>query len=55
MQEMEKNGIINKIPAIEDICADDFEIVKLTQKETIRRLKDEEEILKITMGDLNRC
>lgn len=55
MQEMEKNGSIAKIPAIEDICDDDFQIVKLTQKETIRRLKDEEEMKKITMQDLNRA
>ena len=54
-QEMEKNGNINKIPEIQDICADDFQIVKLTQKETIRRLKDEEEIKKITLQDLNRA
>lgn len=41
--EMGKNGEINKIPAIEDICNDDFEIVKLTQKETIRRLQKPKE------------
>lgn len=29
-----------KIPEIEDICKADFEIVKLTQKETIRRLQN---------------
>lgn len=54
-EEMEKSGEISKIPEIQDICADDFEIVKLTQKETIRRLKDKDEIVKITMQDLNRA
>ena len=38
-----------------EVCNDDMEIVKLTQAETIRRLKDEEEIKKITMQDLNRA
>lgn len=54
-KEMEENGDIKKIPEIQEICDDDFIIVKLTQKETIRRLKDEEEIKKITMQDLNRA
>ena len=40
---MEENGDIKKIPEIEAICADDFTIVKLTQKETIRRLQNAEE------------
>lgn len=38
-----------------EVCNDDMEIVKLTQAETIRRLKDEEEIKHITMQDLNRA
>jgi DNA-binding transcriptional regulator YhcF (GntR family) len=51
-QEMEENGSIKKIPEIRDICKDDFKIVKLTQKETIRRLTDPE---KETFSDIIRA
>jgi hypothetical protein len=53
MKELGEIGAKDK--RIIEVCDDDMEIVKLTQAETIRRLKDEEEIKKITMQDLNRA